>query len=107
MWISCGDSVQFGNQDFPSDLRHGQLTEVFHNLSGATCMMIELYERHDSAVQTPLDLTTRRLRLEVGVGAKILLDPEASDDWIGPYSVQPDFDDPLCVYHCPWMHILA
>ena len=46
------------------------------------------------------------MKLLVGVGANVVLEPTETDIFVGPYCVQPDFENLECVYNCPWMGIL-
>jgi hypothetical protein len=104
-WISCGNSVIFGDPDDPSDLRMGILDEIIHD-NGRLSLHISLYERALSSDPTMLDVATLRLKIFDGAGAKVILEPEESDIFVGPYCVQPDFECNGCVYNCPWMGIL-
>ena len=104
-WISCGDSVKFGDPDEPSGMRMGILDEIVHD-NERLCLYITLYERAPSSDPTVLDVATWRMKLLVGVGANVVLEPTETDIFVGPYCVQPDFENLGCVYNCPWMGIL-
>ena len=84
----------------------GELQEIVHD-TGRLYLCINLYERVISPESSALDGVTWRLKLRVGPGAKVVLEPEESDFVVATYCVQPDFENDGCVYHCPWMGILT
>ena len=106
IWVSCGDSVQFGDFEDQGDRRFGQLTAILIDASGNACMRIALFERSHHPTPTALDNITPRFKLVSGPASSIFVEAVRNDVWVGPYCTQPDFDDVLCVYHCPWMAIL-
>lgn len=105
IWVSCGDSVQFGDFEDQGDRRFGQLTAILIDASGNACMRIALFERSHHPTPTALDNITPRFKLVSGPASSIFVEAVRNDVWVGPYCTQPDFDNVLCVYHCPWMTI--
>ena len=106
-WISCGDSIKFGDPDNLSDMQMGKLQEIVHDC-GRLYLSIILYERVISPESSgTLDSVTWRLKLRAGPGANVVLEPEESALLVATYCVQPDFENDECVYHCPWMGILT
>jgi hypothetical protein len=107
-WVSCGDAVIFGADEFqPSSLQVGKVQVIDLDPDGNVRLSLRLFAESPAVQQRPLDGVATRMKELAGPNDSIIIVPHKQNLYVGTYSVQPDFSSPDHVYSCPFMTILS